>query len=68
MKPLALMALAALAPAMIGPLPARAGSIVVALCGGGTTSVPIAPQGAPGPCCAKGCRNGASRKRIDRTQ
>lgn len=76
MKTIALISLAALAPAMIGPLPApanaSASAIVVALCGAGTVSIPVGPEGVPGPtqgpCCAKGCRSGASRKRIDRAQ
>lgn len=65
-------AAAALLPAMIGPVAqAQAGTLTLALCGGGAHSVPVQPP-APGsgssPCCAKGCQNGSSRKRLDRAQ
>ena len=65
---LQVLAAAALLPAMVGPLPAPQGSaglIVLALCNGGTITMPAdkAPA-APGtqPCCAKGCHT-AERKR-----
>lgn len=71
---------AALLPAMLGPLPARAqepGGIVLTLCQGGVIVVPSgngdAPAGMPGPgsqgpCCAKGCHAGDRRRPIDREQ
>ncbi|HKT85264.1 MAG TPA: hypothetical protein VJQ77_04155 [Novosphingobium sp.] len=62
----------ALLPAMIGPLEAEARGLAAPLCGGGTMSIPGAPEGPPGPpqgpCCAKGCHGGSSRKRLDRSQ
>lgn len=70
---LALLGTLALLPAMIGPLQAEARMLVAPLCGGGLLSIPTggtdAPPGPPqGPCCAKGCHAGASRKRLDRSQ
>lgn len=65
----AVLAALALVPAMVGPAPARAETtLVIALCGGGTTTLPVgggsdrdqAPQ--QGPCCAKGCHGGERRK------
>jgi len=71
-RQLALFAALALLPAMIGPLEAEARALVAPLCGGGAVSIPVAPDGPPGPvqgpCCAKGCHTGSSRKRLDRTQ
>jgi hypothetical protein len=62
----------ALLPAMAGPLPAaQAATLNLALCSGGSMSIPAeAPGPANGnsPCCAKGCHNGSSRKRLDRAQ
>ncbi len=64
--------LLAMIPAMVGPLPLAARSIVVPLCSGGVTTIPLDPPAAPGtgttPCCAKGCHTGSSRKRLDRAQ
>lgn len=65
-------ALAALAPAMIGPLPnAQGDALVVALCGGGTISIPLGdkdPAPAP-PCNFKACHGGDNcRKKFDRSQ
>lgn len=69
---LALFGLLALVPAVTGPAPARAQTLAMALCGGGTVTVPVTPAGAPGmpqgPCCAKGCHSSSSRKRIDKAQ
>lgn len=70
---LALLGTLALLPAMIGPLEAEARSIVTPLCGGALVTIPVAPTNAPpgpvqGPCCAKGCQSGSSRKRLDRSQ
>lgn len=63
----------ALLPAMIGPLEAEARNLIAPLCSGGTTIIPASsgdgPPGPPqGPCCAKGCHSGSSRKRLDRSQ
>ncbi len=71
-----LVAATALIPAVAMPQSgfAKAGSngLIVALCGGGTVTVPLDGPAAPGngssPCCAKGCHSGSSRKRLDRTQ
>lgn len=69
---LALFGALALLPAMIGPLEAEARVLAAPLCNGGTVSLPTAPEGPPspsqGPCCAKGCHAGSSRKRLDRPQ
>ncbi len=72
-----LFAAAALVPAMAVPWEgtpklSAAGAFVVALCSGGSMVLPLgsgapAPDGAPC-CCAKGCRSGDKRKRIDREQ
>lgn len=72
-RELLLLGALALVPAMIGPLEAEARSLVAPLCGGGAVSIPMAPSDAPpgpvqGPCCAKGCHNSSSRKRLDRSQ
>jgi len=65
-------ALAALIPAMLGPLPAEEGdALMVALCGGGTISIPLGseePAPAP-PCNIKACHGGDNcRKKFDRSQ
>lgn len=69
---LSLFAALALLPAMVGPLPAAAQSLTVALCNGGSLTIPAggsAPLGgSQGPCCAKGCHSGQSRKRLDKSQ
>jgi len=60
---LSLFATLALLPAMTGPVPgssATGGALVLALCGGGSLTVPVeqvpvAPG--TGACCAKGCRS-----------
>lgn len=72
-RELAVLGTLALLPAMIGPLEAEARTILAPLCGGGFTSIPAAPGDAPpgpvqGPCCAKGCHSGSTRKRLDRSQ
>ncbi|WP_066764155.1 hypothetical protein [Croceicoccus pelagius] len=55
------LAAVALVPAMTGVPPERAArTITVALCTGGTISIPIdgrAPAKGVAPCCAKGCRS-----------
>jgi hypothetical protein len=74
--PSLLFAAAALLPAMTAPAEgtprlSAVGALVVALCNGGSVMLPLA-GGSPAPdatvCCAKGCRAGARRKRIDREQ
>lgn len=76
MTPLhALVAAAALIPAMTGPAPQSGTSaLVLALCNGGIITVQTGgsgqvPPGPPtGPCCAKGCHTGDRRKALDRKQ
>lgn len=63
-----LLAAVSLLPAITGPVVAERGSeAMVALCGGGTISIPLGGAPAPGegsaPCCAKGCHSGQSRKK-----
>lgn len=69
---LALLGTLALVPAMVGPLEAEARTLVAPLCNGGAMAIPAVPDGPPGPpqgpCCAKGCHAGSSRKRLDRSQ
>lgn len=69
---LALLGTLALIPAMIGPLEAEASGIIAPLCGGGQLVIPVRGQDTPpgpvqGPCCAKGCQSGSSRKKLDRS-
>lgn len=62
----AILALVALVPAMVGPLPAPTATVVhVALCGGGTAAIPLPrrQREAPAPCPQKACHAGCSRKR-----
>lgn len=62
----AILALVALVPAMVGPLPGPAEIILhVALCGGGTAAIPLPrrQREAPAPCPQKACHAGCSRKR-----
>lgn len=73
-RPSLLFAAAALLPAMTAPAEgtplAAAGALIVALCNGGSMSVPAGGGSQPGSacCCAKGCRTETRRKRIDREQ
>lgn len=72
-RALALLGTLALLPAMTGPLEGEARGIAAPLCGSGVMNVPAGsgdqPPGPPqGPCCAKGCHSGSSRKRVDRSQ
>lgn len=64
------MALVALVPMALGPLPAAETRIIAELCGGGgTVEIPIKRDGEPAPPCAmKGCHAGSCRKRIDLRQ
>ena len=52
------LALVALAPVLIGPLPAETAAITTTLCNGGTVSIPIGNEKAPtdeGQCHPKAC-------------
>ncbi len=63
----AILALVALVPAMIGPLPAPTETVLhVALCGGGTAAIPLPrrQREVPEPCSQKACHAGCSRKRA----
>ena len=58
------LALAALVPVMIGPLPAQGETITAKLCGGGSITIPIGGNKQPGgdPAChIKGCHAGTCR-------
>lgn len=69
------LALLALVPAMIGPLPAPApapdggGTITARLCNGGTITIPLGDDdpGDGGHCHPKGCHAGSCRERPKRT-
>ncbi len=57
------LALAALVPVMIGPLPMARETITARLCGGGTLTIPLEKE-APaddGRCHPKGCHAGTCR-------
>ena len=59
-----LVAIAALSPLMIGPLPAQGASLTMGLCNGGTITIPL-DQGPPAQgrdCHPKGCHAGACRE------
>jgi hypothetical protein len=70
-----IFAAAALVPAMTAPSEgapqvSTGAALAVALCNGGTLSLPLG-SGAPpatAPCCAKGFPGSDKRKRIDRKQ
>ena len=73
--PSLLFAAAALLPAMTSPADGApqlsvASALVVALCNGGSMTVPFGSGSPPATscCCAKGCRTGRKRDRIDREQ
>jgi hypothetical protein len=64
-RALVLFAGVALLPALCGPVEARAETIEVALCAGGSLSIPLREspaKPADRPCCAKGCHG--QRKRA----
>lgn len=71
-----LTALAALLPAIVGPLPVEQArnSLLLALCGGGQVEIALGgeegsvPPLATTPCCAKGCRSSEKRRGIDPRQ
>jgi hypothetical protein len=63
------LALAALVPVMIGPLPATETTITAKLCGGGTITIPLGDGNAPdddGFCHPKGCHAGTCREKDKR--
>ncbi|MEZ5680196.1 MAG: hypothetical protein R3E14_02750 [Erythrobacter sp.] len=66
----AALALAALVPLMIGPLPAAERSITARLCNGGSIVIPIGnkDEPEPAPCPQKGCHAACNRKRFDLAQ
>ncbi|MCT2559882.1 hypothetical protein N0B51_12935 [Tsuneonella sp. YG55] len=69
----AVFALAALIPAMAGPLPqeaARDGVLALRLCNGGTVAIPLPSRErkAPASCPQKGCHATCNRKRLDPAQ
>ena len=60
------LALAALLPVMLGPLPAQNTAITARLCNGGTITIPLgddAPADDSGNCHPKGCHAGSCRER-----
>lgn len=62
------LALAALVPVMIGPLPAEQQAITAKLCNGGTITIPVGGE-APkeeGNCHPKGCHAGTCREKEKR--
>lgn len=61
------LALAALVPVMIGPLPAQGAAITARLCNGGMITIPLGDN-APAPerdCHPKGCHAGTCREREE---
>lgn len=60
------LALAALVPVMIGPLPAEPGDTITArLCNGGTVTIPVGgdPPGGDRDCHPKACHAGTCREK-----
>jgi hypothetical protein len=60
------LALAALVPVMLGPLPAEQQAITAKLCNGGTITISLGDDEAPaeeGNCHPKGCHAGNCRER-----
>ncbi|SHN56295.1 hypothetical protein [Erythrobacter sanguineus] len=58
------MAMAALVPVLIGPLPAETAAITAQLCNGGTIAIPLGKDKVPaseGQCHPKACHAGACR-------
>ena len=63
------LALAALVPVLVGPLPAQDTAITARLCNGGTITIPRGEEKAPGDngaCHPKGCHAGNCRERTKR--
>ncbi len=61
------LALAALVPVMIGPMPTQSAAITAQLCNGGTITIPLG-DGAPAQdrdCHPKGCHAGTCRPKDE---
>jgi hypothetical protein len=60
------IAIAALSPVMIGPLPAQGASLTMGLCNGGTITMPLDqdPPAQGRDCHPKGCHAGACRPKA----
>jgi hypothetical protein len=61
------LALAALLPVLLGPLPAEQQAITAKLCNGGSITIPLGDE-APsneGNCHPKGCHAGTCREKSD---
>lgn len=63
------LALIALTPMMIGPLPGGGDAIIASLCAGGTIRIPIKRDrdDTPEQPCSKACHAGACRKRFGKS-
>lgn len=59
------LALGALMPVMVGPVPAEAVTITAKLCGGGTITIPVDGDtpAKDGDCHPKGCHAGTCREK-----
>jgi hypothetical protein len=59
------LALAALVPVLIGPLPAQQQAITAKLCNGGTITIPVGGDtpAKDGACHPKGCHAGTCREK-----
>ncbi len=63
------LALAALVPVLIGPLPAQTAAITARLCNGGTITIPLDDGESPAQdenCHPKGCHAGNCREKEKR--
>jgi hypothetical protein len=62
------LALAALVPVMLGPLPAEQQAITAKLCNGGTITIPVGDDdpAEEGNCHPKGCHAGTCREKEKR--
>ena len=58
------LALAALVPVMVGPMPAESATITARLCNGGTITIPVGdgPPAQDRDCHPKGCHAGTCRE------
>lgn len=65
-----LLALLALVPGALGPLPQQEEVLVAALCNGGTIEIPLGDKdgGNKRDCHQQGCHAGNCRERFDRDQ
>jgi hypothetical protein len=62
------LAVAALVPVMLGPLPAQNTAITATLCNGGTITIPVgddAPADDSRNCHPKGCHAGSCREKTE---